>query len=600
MQGVITSWNTAAERMFGYSPEEIIGQSVLKIIPEELQKDEPATLSRVAVGERIEHFQTTRLHKNGSRVEVSLSVSPIRNHEGDVVGAAKIARDITQQRLDERSTRQLAAIVDSSDDAIVSKDLNGVITSWNRAAERIFGYSAHEIIGRNVLTIIPPELYSDETMILGKIRAGDRIEHFETIRLHKNGARIPISLSISPIRDSQGKIVGAAKIARDISQQVTDQQAALRYAALVESSEDAIITKDLNGVITSWNPAAQRIFGYTPHEIIGRNILTIIPKELQSDEPVILAKIRAGERIEHFQTVRLHKNGTRLDVSLTVSPVRDGGRIVGAAKIVRDVTRQRKMESALHTSERLASVGRLAATIAHEINNPLEAVTNFIYLSRMDPNLPANVAEYLKIADQELNRVALVAQQTLGFYRDNTRPVMVSVADSVNDVLTIFSGKIRYKSISLERRFAPDLRFQTLLGQLKQILLNLVGNAIDASRPDGRLVISAHVHTHLGDRRVLALTVADNGSGIAEWDRNKIFEPFFTTKKDVGTGLGLWITRDLVERKGGKIRFRTRTGTHSGTCMTVFLPEDTPAVRDITGQDSSRPLQHSSDFVIRG
>lgn len=180
-----------------------------------------------------------------------------------------------------------------------------------------------------------------------------------------------------------------------------------------------------------------------------------------------------------------------------------------------------------------------------------------------------------------MNRVALVAQQTLGFYRDNTRSVMVSVADAVNDVLTIFTSKTRYKSISLERRFVPDLRFHTLQGQLKQILLNLVGNAIDASRPDGRLVISARVNTHLRDRRVLALTVADNGTGIAESDRQKIFEPFFTTKKDVGTGLGLWITRDLVERKGGKIRFRTRTGTHSGTCMTVFLPEDpTPAVRD--------------------
>jgi PAS domain S-box-containing protein len=415
-------------------------------------------------------------------------------------------------------------------------------------------------------------------MILGKIRAGDRIDHFQTIRLHKNGARIPISLSVSPIRDAQGKIIGAAKIARDISQQVNDQQAALRYSALVESSEDAIITKDLNGIITSWNPAAERIFGYAPHEIIGRNVLTIIPKDLHPDETVILGKIRAGERIEHFQTVRMHKNGMPLDVSLTVSPVRDGGKIIGAAKIVRDVTRQRKMENALHTSERLASVGRLAATIAHEINNPLEAVTNFIYLCRQAPDLPPNVAEYLKIADQELNRVALVAQQTLGFYRDNTRPVMVAVAEAVNDVLTIFTGKIRYKNIFLEKRFASDLRFHTLHGQLKQILLNLVGNSIDASRPEGRLVISAHVLSHLGSRRVLALTVADNGTGIAEHNRHKVFEPFFTTKKDVGTGLGLWITRDLVQRKGGNIRFRTRTGEGSGTCMTVFLPEDPSAI----------------------
>src|SRR6185312_9956038 len=182
--------------------------------------------------------------------------------------------------------------------------------------------------------------------------------------------------------------IGAAKIARDITLQRYDQHASRHLVALVESSDDAIISKDLNGFITSWNPAAERMFGYTAKEAIGQNILLLIPEELHKDEPVILGKIRSGERIEHFQTVRLHKSGTPLDVSLTVSPIRDGGKIIGAAKIVRDVTKQRKMEAALHISERLASVGRLAATIAHEINNPLEAVTNFIYLARQNPDLP--------------------------------------------------------------------------------------------------------------------------------------------------------------------------------------------------------------------
>ena len=168
-------------------------------------------------------------------------------------------------------------------------------------------------------------------------------------------------------------------------------------AAIVESSDDAIVSKDLNGIVTSWNRSAERIFGYTPEEIIGKPITLIIPPELHDQEPHILGKIRAGEPIEHFQTVRLHKDGHLIDVSLTVSPVRDErGMVVGAAKIARDITDQKKLEAAFHTSERLASVGRLAATIAHEINNPLEAVTNLIYLANLQPDLPEMARRYLR------------------------------------------------------------------------------------------------------------------------------------------------------------------------------------------------------------
>jgi PAS domain S-box-containing protein len=477
----------------------------------------------------------------------------------------------------------LQAIIDSSDDAIISKDLNGTVTSWNRAAERMFGYSAAEIVGKSILTIVPPELQSDEPRFLSTIRAGERIDHFETVRCRKDGTRLNISLSISPVRDQSGNIIGAAKVARDITQQRIDQRAARHLAAVVESSDDGIISKDLNGFVTSWNPAAEHIFGYTAQEAIGRNILFLIPPELHGDEPIILGKIRAGERIEHFETIRLHKNGTRLDVSLTVSPILDGGKIVGASKIVRDVTRQRKMEAALHISERLASVGRLAATIAHEINNPLEAVTNFIYLARQAPDLPENVAEYLKVADHELARVAHVAQQTLGFYRDQTRPVHVDVAAAVDDVLTIYHSRISYKDLRVETRIEPSLRFYTLHGQLKQVLLNLVANAVDASHQSGRLAITARLRKAFrSGANVLSLTVADTGTGISLQDREKVFEPFYTTKKDVGTGLGLWITRDLLEKKGGHIRLRSRTGKKSGTAMTVFLPEEAHASAEET------------------
>jgi PAS domain S-box-containing protein len=347
-----------------------------------------------------------------------------------------------------------------------------------------------------------------------------------------------------------------------------------KLAAIVESSDDAIVSKDLNGVVTSWNKAAELTFGYTAAEMIGRPITTIIPTELLDDEPEILARIQAGKKIDHFETIRVKKNGDRINVSLTISPVKDqNGKIIGAAKIVRDVTEQRKLEAALHTSERLASVGRLAATVAHEINNPLEAVTNYIYLAKEQPNLPENIRSYLSSADRELGRVAHIARQTLGFYRDNSRPVEVSIADVINDVLAIYERKAFYKQLELHREIAPDLKICTFQGDLKQMLSTLIANSIDASRDGGKIFIRARASRDLvTGQQGIRITVADTGVGIAEADKPKVFDPFFTTKKEVGTGLGLWITKDILTRKGGRIHFRSRTSNPSGTVMSIFIP----------------------------
>src|SRR5579864_3497716 len=296
------------------------------------------------------------------------------------------ATDIVAERPSKPSVNShLAAIIESSEDAIASKDLNGIITSWNKSAERLFGYTAEEIIGKPVTTIIPPELHDDEPRILSKIRAGERIEHFETVRVHKDGRRLIVSLTVSPIKDEKGRIVGAAKIVRDITQKKKLEEDALRLAAIVESSDDAIASKDLNGIVTTWNRSAEKLFGYKAEEIIGKSITLIIPQELHQDENMILDKIRRGEKIEHFETVRVRKNGERIDVSLTISPMKNNfGKVIGAAKIVRDITEKKKIDRALRVTEKLAAAGRLAATVAHEINNPLEAVTNLIYLARVD------------------------------------------------------------------------------------------------------------------------------------------------------------------------------------------------------------------------
>ena len=238
----------------------------------------------------------------------------------------------------------LASIVESSDDAILSKDLDGIIQSCNAAGERMFGYSAGELIGQSVRILIPPDRQHEEDDILHHVRAGERIAHFETIRLRKDGRPIDISLTVSPVRDGTGRIIGASKIARDITEQKRTRAARSYLAAIVESSEDAILSKNLDGIIQSCNARAEELFGYTAAELVNRSIRVLIPPDRQSEEDEILARIRRGERIEHFETIRLAKDGRPLDVSLSISPIRDNeGRIIGVAKLARDITEQKRI-----------------------------------------------------------------------------------------------------------------------------------------------------------------------------------------------------------------------------------------------------------------
>ncbi|HEY2359785.1 MAG TPA: PAS domain S-box protein [Candidatus Angelobacter sp.] len=478
----------------------------------------------------------------------------------------------------EKAQRRLAAIIESSEDAIASKDLNGIITSWNKSAERLFGYTAEEIIGQPVTLIIPPELHGDEPMILGKIRAGERIEHFQTVRVHKSGRLVDVSLTVSPIKDDKGTIVGAAKIVRDITRQKKLEEAALRLAAIVESSGDAIASKDLNGIITSWNRSAEKLFGYKAEEIIGKSVMVIIPPELHHDEHMILSKIRRGEKIEHFETIRVHKNGERIEVSLTISPIKDeNGNVIGAAKIVRNITETNKIERALQTTEKLAAAGRMAATVAHEINNPLEAVTNLVYLAKRDLDKNDKVAGYLELAGRELDRVAHITRQTLGFYRDTSSPVRFNVAETIDDLLLLYEKRFESRRINVLKRYDKDIEIIALAGEIRQAFSNLVTNAIDAMPSGGTLVVKiakacdwsgSHLHG-------VRITVLDTGSGIEAKHKQKVFQPFFTTKTDVGTGLGLWITRGIVEKHHGAIRMKSRTGQgQHGTAFSIFLPAE--------------------------
>ncbi len=354
-----------------------------------------------------------------------------------------------------------------------------------------------------------------------------------------------------------------------------DLVTAQRLAAIVESSDDAIVSKDLTGTVLSWNPSAERIFGYRADEMIGQPIMKVIPPELHADEARILGTIMRGERIDHFETVRVRKDGERIEVSLTVSPLKDAtGRIVGAAKIARDITQQKKVENALRTTERLASVGRLAATVAHEINNPLEAVTNLIYLAK-NAAVREDVRQYLTSAEEELTRIFQITKQTLGFYRETKGAVTIRLGPLVTSLLSVFSSRTRNRGIALIPEIRVDSDLYAVPGEVRQVIANLLTNSIDAVNTDGqiRIRVSAARQWSRGGRQGVRLTVADTGSGISEAARAKMFEPFFTTKSDIGTGLGLWVCKSIVGRQGGSIQVRSdATPGKSWTVFSVVLP----------------------------
>lgn len=478
----------------------------------------------------------------------------------------------------------LAAIVASCEDPIISKTLDGTIISWNDAATRVFGYQPEEILGRSILTLIPPELYPEEEEILRRLRAGHRIESFETTRMRKSGERFESSVTISPIQDATGKIVAASKIARDISEKKKNDQSRFRLAAIVDSADDAIISKDLNGIVTSWNEGARKMFGYTAEEMVGQSVLRLIPPELQHEEDEILRKLRAGQRIEHYDTTRQKKSGETMEVSVTISPIKDeSNKVIGASKIARDISNRKQVERMVLQAEKLSATGRMAAAIAHEINNPLESLMNIIFLARTYSAKDSRAYELLLTAEGELERVAHIARQTLGYYKDNGAPTELHLHDLIENVLTVYRSKMIGAGVTVDTRFDDLQKILVSRGEMLQIFSNVIANANQAMPQGGVLGIRTRkLSGATGDG--VQVVIRDNGVGIAKENLERVFEPFFTTKGNLGTGIGLWVTRQLVERRGGQITIASSTTPKdSGTTVTVFIPFASPAKRSEPG-----------------
>lgn len=343
-------------------------------------------------------------------------------------------------------------------------------------------------------------------------------------------------------------------------------------AAIVECSGDAIFSTDPEGTITSWNHAAEKLFGYSLDEAVGMPGSRLAPQERKEEVERNLQTFNSGHSIHPYQTQRIRKDGTIVPLLMSISPLRDiRKQIVGASVIARDISAEKQSEEAVRRSEKLATAGRLAASIAHEINNPLEAVVNLLYLAREDS---ANAAQYLTMAEQEVGRVARLAQQTLGFVRDTTSPGPIKVALLMDETLSLYSRKIEGRGIRVIRRYRKVEQINGNAGEMRQLFANLVVNAVEAMGKQGSLHVRVSPgHDWRDGREGVRVTVADNGSGIPATDMERIFEPFYTTKKDTGTGLGLWVSSGIVKKHHGSIRVRSRADVNSsGTVFLVFLP----------------------------
>jgi PAS domain S-box-containing protein len=481
---------------------------------------------------------------------------------------------------------RLAAIVASSDDAIIGKDLNGYITSWNAAAERMFGYTAEEAVGQHITLIIPKDRHAEEDYVLGQIRAGLGLDHYETLRCRKDGTQFPVSLSVSPIRDADGAIVGASKIARDISLSQRLQREAFRLAAIVASSDDAIVSKDLNGIVQTWNPAAERIFGYTAEEAIGKSITMIIPEERLSEETEVLTRIRAGLSVQHFETVRRRKDGTLIDIALTVSPIRaEGGQIVGASKVARDITYQKRLRAAAENASRMKD--EFLAVLSHELRTPLNTVLGYAKMlhrdeARMTPDVKARALDALLRNADMLTRLVNDVLDTSRIVSGKLRLALATSAvdQFVEEAVETVRPAAEAKDIQLSITLAPGLTVYGDRDRLQQVVWNLLSNAIKFTPQGGRVSVRGWMQDGL-----VQIEVADSGIGIPLEHQPYIFQHFWQADATVsrehgGLGIGLALARHLVEMHGGSIAVES-PGPGRGAVFTVRLPHAEASTRKL-------------------
>lgn len=716
----VTFVNQVALGLMGWPEAEIRGKaldSVFQIVNEFTRAKVESPVDRVLREGKIVGLanHTVLIARDGTEVPIDDSAAPLRGGDGTVQGAVLVFRDITERRRAEVTSELLSSIVESSEDAIISKDANGIITSWNDGAKHLFGYSIQEMIGKPITMLAPPDRQDEMSEILERVRHGEPVQPYRAVRRTKSGTLIHVSVSVSPIRDASGRIVGGSKIARDVSEQVEAQRelAAQReqLSGIIDSAMDAILTVDQSQQIKLFNGAAERVFQCSASEALGHSLDVFIPERFRQahrkhieqfgeasttsrnmSRPGVLWGLRKngkefpleasisqiekdGEKLftvilrdvteRKRAETELQMERERLSLALTtgrmgvyetdiiqnvlwLSPesysllgttdhdfdpspeafveivhpqdrelflqhikgsiethetinhefrilrpdgsecwlscqgqieYNEAGRAVRHSGLLADITSRKQSEQMVRRFERLSGAARLSAAMAHEINNPLAGVVNLIYLAKNAPGTSDAVMQLLARAEQELERVAHAARQTLGFYRESNSPERIDVPALIESVLELYSTKLVSQHISIERAFGECEPIQGVRGEVRQAVSNVIANAIDAVAKGGVILIG--VHSVLDDKGGAAeIVIADNGPGIAAGDVDTVFEPFFTTKGPTGMGLGLWVTKEIVERHGGTITVNSREEESElrGATVTIRFPR-APRIR---------------------
>jgi PAS domain S-box-containing protein len=366
-----------------------------------------------------------------------------------------------------------------------------------------------------------------------------------------------------------------------LEQRVLARTEELRERAdLLELATEAIVVTDSGGSIQFWNSGAEELYGWNREEVRGRNIHELLrTRAMHSSDSDWQTQLLATGKWEG-NLIHVTREGREVVISSRQAiKGESNGSPTSILEINRDITAKLQTEEALRKAERLAAMGRVAGIIAHEINNPLEAIINAFYLLRDHPSLDSEARDYALMGEQELLRVAHIVRQTLGFYRESQQPTSVSVSEVLNSVLELQSRHFHLNRIEVEKLYDNDVQVFGFPGELKQVFLNLIGNAVQAMPDGGRLRLRIQAHTNRKtNQRGVAISICDTGSGIAPEVANRLFEPFFSTKSAKGTGLGLWISKGIVEKHDGSIQYRSiRVGSGHVTCFRVLLPEHVSA-----------------------
>ncbi|HEY2986760.1 MAG TPA: PAS domain S-box protein [Candidatus Binatia bacterium] len=603
--GTVLYCNQRFAGMLKTSSEKVIGFPMKNFVE---SSDQPLLEALLRSGNKGRvKVEITFAADDGRPVPVYCSINPV--DIGALPCLCLVATDLTEQKRNEKTmaAEKLARqILECAADIIVVCDERGVIIQASRAA--------HELTGTNVLHRTFDEVFplskngapigcaveetgAENGSFTTRCLEGQTVQSLEVQFEGRDGKKFDLLMSAGPLRDSQEQALGCVFTLTDVSRLKEAEEIHALLAAIVESSDDAIISKTLDGIITSWNGGAERLFGYAAHEAVGQSIMIIIRPESYAEEQSILKRIRRGESIAHYETVRVAKDGRELDISLTVSPIRNSaGVIVGASKVARDITMRRRMDEMLRENEqklrqkaeeleqqliasgRLVSLGELTASMAHEFNNPLGIIMGFAQelLSETEPSSPDHQA--LKIIYTQTKRCEKIIKDLLQFARPHAADLgPTRVRELIEETVQLVNNHLYKQKIEARIQTDEDLpEIHADRQQLQQVLVNLYLNAIDAMPEGGNLTVTAARAG--GYSSEIVISVSDSGFGIAPDDLPKIFQPFFTAKKKSGLGLGLSICNRIIKHHGGRIEAESRP--HQGTTFKIYLPLERKATID--------------------